>query len=404
MEEVLLVGESLSADASLACTLERDGWTILRARSHDDAIATIGSRHPAIVIVDQRVGDREGLTLLKQVRATAPCCETILVAEGGEVTVAIEVLQAGGLDYLRRPIDQQQLQVALGRARERRSELPSAHPATLLVVDDHEPTRRRLTRVLEKEGYRVLSAADGDAALRIFHEQRVDLILADLRMPRMDGLSLLEATKGKGADIEVIVVTGYGDEDSVVGALRQGAINFLRKPVEVEQMLLAIQKALEYQTIRRSLAHRNRDVELMQELVVRLTRELELVVEAPEVLSTRAVGFLHHFVDALPLGILVADRNREVVYANQHLTSKLRSAPPHLSAAWLTEVSGAAVSEEQLDAAYEQALAARPGVIATITLSDWAFLIMTPIRLVRPDGDQRFVAVAVRGERHPGIQ
>ncbi len=133
-----------------------------------------------------------------------------------------------------------------------------------------------------EEGHRVIEAGDGEEGLQLFEKRRVDLILTDLRMPRLDGLTVLRETKGQGADVEVILVTGYGDEDVVVQALRDGAISFLRKPIDIDQMLLAIDKALAFQATRRSLSYRNRDVALMKELVTRLTAELELVVETPD--------------------------------------------------------------------------------------------------------------------------
>ena len=218
-------------------------------------------------------------------------------------------------------------------------------------------------------------------------------------MPRKDGLTLLRETKGAGADVEFIVITGYGDEDAVVTALRQGAINFLRKPVDIEQMLLAIQKALDYQTVRRSLAYRNRDVQLMQELVVRLTRELELVVETPHTLSQEALRFLHQLVDSLPLGLVVVDSNRQILYANRHVTERLGESPQELAAEWLRRIGLASLTDDRLLAAYREAIAARPGSIEPLVLAEWSFLVMTPLKLVRPNGAERCVALAIRGER-----
>jgi FixJ family two-component response regulator len=303
------------------------------------------------------------------------------------------------LDYLRRPIDLRQLDVALGRARERLPQREVPEAPLILAVDDHEPTLRRLAQVLKKEGFRVLSAADGEQALGLFREHRVDVVLADLRMPHVDGLQLLRETKGRGADVEVIVMTGYGDEDSVVHALRDGAINFLRKPIDIEQMLLAIQKALDYEATRRSLAHRNRDVELMQELVVRLTRKLELVVETPRELSPQAVGFLQQLIDSLPLGIVVASVKREVMYANRQVLVCLGQSPQTLTVETLRLLGLPTVGEEQFEQAFERASQSGPGMVETLVLSEWSFLVMTPLTLLRADGSRRYVALAIRGER-----
>jgi PAS domain-containing protein len=117
------------------------------------------------------------------------------------------------------------------------------------------------------------------------------------------------------------------------------------------------------------------------------------------------VTFLHQLVDALPIGIVVAGSDRRVMYANRHVAEKLGRAPELLSAEWLQQVGVKDVTEQQLADAYAQAMQARPGVIETLVVSRWAFLVMTPLKLLRPDGTQRFVAVAIRGERNlPGSE
>ena len=250
-----------------------------------------------------------------------------------------------------------------------------------------------------KEGYRVEAASDGETGINLFHKKRFDMILADVRMPRKDGLSVLRETKGAGADVEVIVTTGYGDEDVVIEALREGAVNFLRKPIDIEQMLLAIQKALEFQTMRRSLAYRNRDVELMRDLVVRLNRKLELVVETPGPLPEETRQFLHQLVDVLPIGVVIAGSDRRILYANHHVISSLGNSPDTLSTQWLSQMGVNKLAEEELAEIFSRAVKASPGAIETVVLSKWSFLVMTPIKMVRPDSTERYVALAIRGER-----
>jgi FixJ family two-component response regulator len=341
---------------------------------------------------------------LQKVRKSDPACEVILVTPGGEIEAAIEVLRAGALDYLRRPVDVEQLKIALGRARERRLQRQDAGPPTILVLEDHEITLKRLVKVLEKEGYRVYAATDGVQGMQIFNEKRLDLILADIRMPYKNGIDVLRETKGAGADVEVIVITGYGDEDVIVKALRDGAINFLRKPIDIEQMLLAIQKALDFQTMRRSLAYRNRDIEIMQELVVRLTSKLELVVETPDRLSPEALGFIHDLVNALPLGIVVVGSNRKILFANKAVVSRIGQSPIKLSTDWLEQMGVYKVTEKELTSAINRTIVSIPGSVETLVVSKWSFLIMTPLKLLRPDRTEKFVALAIRGERRQNDQ
>lgn len=402
MEKLLLIGEQVAGDGDAERVAQHEEYEIHKAKDREEGLQVFRAEQPAVVIIEHPLGEQDGVEILKEICDVEPTCEVILVTARGEMEIAIDALRGGALDYLRLPIDPEQLRVALGRARERRNNKKVSESPVILILEDHEQTRKRVARVLEKEGYRVLTASDGEEGLLLFEERRVDLILADVRMPRRDGLSVLRETKGKGADVEVIVVTGYGDEDIVVQALRAGAINFLKKPIDIEQMLLAIHKALEHQTACRSLAYRNRDIELMQELVVRLTKRLELVVETPKKLSAEATRFLHELVDALPFGIAVLGSDRRLVFANRHVAPQISDPPPQLGTEWLQSVGVRGLDEEEVNKAFRRSMTAVPGSVETVMLSKWAFLVMTPIKLITPEATERFVALAIRGERNTG--
>jgi len=401
MEKILIVEAGLASDERVLRFLEREGYEVLTAKDGQEGVRMLQAAQPSVAMVDHHLGAQDALELLKEFRETNPLCEVILITPGGEMDVAIEALRAGALDYLRRPVDLEQLGIALGRAKERRQHRRVPEPAVLLVLEDHEPTRRRLAQTLEKEGYHVRVGADGQEGAELLQESRIDLVIADLRMPRKDGLSLLHETRASGIDVEFIVMTGYGDEEVVVQALRDGAINFLRKPLDIDQMLLAIQKALEHQTTRRSLAYRNRDIELMQELVVRLTRKLEIIVETPGKLSDNTLGFLHQLVDALPLGLVVVGADRRILYANRHVVEKTGPAEGRLTPEYLRPIGIAAITQEALDAAFETTMGARLGTIETLMLTSYSFLVMTPLTLLGPSSAERYVALVIRGERRP---
>ncbi len=399
MEKLLMIGEKLAEETDVVRFVELAGYEVCYAAGKAQALDVLRAEQPAIVIVDHALGDEDGVTVLKEVREVSAACEVILVTSGGEMDIAIEVLRAGALDYLHWPLELDQLRVALGRARERRKTRTPPEPPAILVLEDHEPTLERLVRILEKEGYRATGAPDGEEGMRLFGKMRFDLILADVKMPRKTGLEVLRETKGQGADVEVIVSSGYGDEDLVVQALREGAANFLKKPVDIDQLLLSVKNALDLQTIRRSLAYRNRDVELMQHLVVRLNHELELIVETPHKMTAEALGFIHHLVDGLPFGLVVVSAEREILFANRHVTDKLSDPPSRLSTDWLRQLGVSEITEDDLAPAFTRMIESQPGTIETLQISQWAFLIMTSIKLLKPDGSERFVALAIRGER-----
>ena len=129
-----------------------------------------------------------------------------------------------------------------------------ADPATLLIADDDPGLRESLERTLTREGYRVVLASDGRAALERVQAGGVDLIVTDLRMPGLTGLELLRAAKAIMPDVDVILLTAFGTVEEAVKAMKDGAYDFLTKPFRREQLIKRIDKALE----RRDLIEQNR--------------------------------------------------------------------------------------------------------------------------------------------------
>jgi two-component system, NtrC family, response regulator HydG len=129
-----------------------------------------------------------------------------------------------------------------------------AEPATLLIADDDPGLRESLERALTREGYRVVLASDGRAALERVQAGGVDLIVTDLRMPGLTGLELLRAAKAIMPDVDVILLTAFGTVEEAVKAMKDGAYDFLTKPFRREQLIKLIDKALE----RRDLIEQNR--------------------------------------------------------------------------------------------------------------------------------------------------
>ncbi len=127
-------------------------------------------------------------------------------------------------------------------------------PPTLLIADDDPGLRESLERTLTREGYRVVLASDGRAALERVQAGGIDLIVTDLRMPGLTGLDLLRAAKAIMPDVDVILLTAFGTVEEAVKAMKDGAYDFLTKPFRREQLIKLIDKALE----RRDLIEQNR--------------------------------------------------------------------------------------------------------------------------------------------------
>lgn len=123
------------------------------------------------------------------------------------------------------------------------SEKESSNP-NLLLVDDDKSLLRLLTIRLEGEGYNVTAVEDGNAALRKLQNENYDVVLSDLRMPGLDGLSLFEEIMGIRKDIPVILMTAHGTISDAVAATQRGVFGFLPKPVDHDELRTKLQKAL----------------------------------------------------------------------------------------------------------------------------------------------------------------
>jgi two-component system NtrC family response regulator len=117
--------------------------------------------------------------------------------------------------------------------------------ATILVVDDEESQRQAIAGFLRKLGYEIIVEADGESAYKKIEGRAVDIVISDMRMPGMTGLVLLTRARSLVPDIIFILMTAYGSVDSAVESMRQGAFNYLTKPINLDELEISITKALE---------------------------------------------------------------------------------------------------------------------------------------------------------------
>ena len=121
---------------------------------------------------------------------------------------------------------------------------------SILIVDDEEIIRESLSFVLSKEGYSVREAANGRIALEMIREQSFDVVLTDLEMPEMRGIELLENIARFSPETLVVIVTAYGSIETAIAALRKGAIDYILKPVEFDELLVKLRRLLSSKSLR----------------------------------------------------------------------------------------------------------------------------------------------------------
>ncbi|MBE9505089.1 MAG: sigma-54-dependent Fis family transcriptional regulator [Proteobacteria bacterium] len=131
----------------------------------------------------------------------------------------------------------------------------------LLVVDDEDSMRHMLQSMLSKEGYSVKVAANGEEAIKSIDEDVFDLMLCDIKMPGMDGLTLLKALMKRGISFPVIMMSAYGALDTAVEAIKEGAYDYISKPFNNDAILLTLKKAEERERLARENVRLRQEVE-----------------------------------------------------------------------------------------------------------------------------------------------
>jgi len=134
---------------------------------------------------------------------------------------------------------------------------------SILVVDDEEDIRDVLDIALKDIGYTVFLAENGEKAFAIFKSKRPDIVITDIKMPVMDGIELLRQIKRENSVTEVLMITGHGDMDLTIRSLKYDAIDFITKPINVDILEIAVEKAVEKIVARQKLIEYTQKLELL---------------------------------------------------------------------------------------------------------------------------------------------
>jgi len=114
----------------------------------------------------------------------------------------------------------------------------------VLIVDDEPNLRKILSAQLSRDGYDVLSAEDGEQGLAVLREHHIDLVVTDLKMPKIDGMQLLREALREDPDLPIVMITAHGTVDTAVEALKLGAFDYLTKPFDKDEVRQIVAKAL----------------------------------------------------------------------------------------------------------------------------------------------------------------
>jgi DNA-binding NtrC family response regulator len=180
----------------------------------------------------------------------------------------------------------------------------------LLLIDDEPDILRVLTVSLKADGYDVVSAQNGPEGIAAFEKEKPDIVITDVKMPGMDGIEVLKKVKNLNADTEVIIITGHGDIENAIEALKHGASDFINKPVRDEALAIALARAREKFDIRQQLREHTTDLERKVDAATREVR--------------RRSNFQINLIRSSNDGIVATDKDLKIVIFNPKPSTKCR--------------------------------------------------------------------------------
>jgi DNA-binding NtrC family response regulator len=202
----------------------------------------------------------------------------------------------------------------------------------ILVIDDERAIRNTLKEVLEYENHDVDLAEDGPSGLDLFNANSYDIVLCDIKMAKMDGIEVLQKITENSSDVPVIMISGHGNIDTAVEAIKKGAYDFLEKPLDLNRLLITIRNATEKTTL----------ITQTQVLKNKVSKMYEIVGESPAILKVKE---MINRVAPTEARVLITGANgtgKELVAHQIHEKSNRAKAP-------FVEVNCAAIPSELIE-------------------------------------------------------
>ncbi len=202
----------------------------------------------------------------------------------------------------------------------------------LLIIDDEPAIRRTLKDILENEDYQVEDAADGAEGLKRIQENEYDVVLCDIKMPKMDGIEVLEKVIASGQDVPFVMISGHGTIDTAVDAIKKGAYDYISKPPDLNRLLVTLRNATDKASL----------VTETKRLKKKVSKKYEMIGES------KAINGIREMIDKVAgtdARVLITGENgtgKELVARSLHEKSTRSKAP-------MIEVNCAAIPSELIE-------------------------------------------------------
>lgn len=268
-QKILIMEDETSVAEGLQMILEEEGYEVDLAFTGRSAMDSLRKKGVDLLVADLRLPDMDGMEVVREVKAKRPSTKVIVITGYPSVTSAVDAMKLGVSDYLPKPFWGDDFKTAVetvfkegkegalkqepDRADTRKArwdvdgedlDSDGRERPRILIMEDEPSLAEGLKMVLSEQGYHVSLADTGIGALGSLTRKTFDLMVADLRLPDMDGMEVLRMVRETKPETEFIVITGYASVVSAVESMKLGALDYLPKPFTEDEFKTAVEKAI----------------------------------------------------------------------------------------------------------------------------------------------------------------
>jgi FixJ family two-component response regulator len=248
---IAVVDDDPSVRKGLDRLIRSLGWKAETFASAQEFLARPPTDAPGCLVLDLQLPDLSGLDLQKRMAEAGLETPIIFLTGHGDIPASVQAMKAGAIEFLTKPVDEEELSKAIQEAIERDRRTRQQHvdlresDAIIAIVDDDPSAREGLSRLIRSVGLRVETFASAQEFLARPRTEAPGCLVLDLELPGLSGLDLQKRMAELELEIPTVFLTGHGDIPASVQAMKAGAVEFLTKPFEEQQILKAIQEAIE---------------------------------------------------------------------------------------------------------------------------------------------------------------
>jgi diguanylate cyclase (GGDEF)-like protein/PAS domain S-box-containing protein len=252
-----------------------------------------------VILLDIRMPGMTGIELLKEIKFMYPHIPVLIMTGHGDENDTITTLKYGASGYIKKPIDLYFLFNEIERVLSGGDTIISNEaPPKILLIDDEPEFLKSITRALSSHPYVLDTATAVEEAIEKLESDKFDIVMVDIKLHGINGLEFIENLEKKYDDIVTIVITGNSSQELAINAIKHGVFDYIRKPVDIKDLVSAIERSIHKLRVNREIFHKNKELIAKESILQKLNDEIIM-----------QKNYLENVVKSISNMLMVTDEN-----------------------------------------------------------------------------------------------